>query len=420
MIGPSNLLSGISRQIRVHGHNINILRTPTEFRDTLLKLSSEVKNRARISSLYIGTGDNERGIVNNLVSSIRQHECDVSVMMDRYRGTRDGGTHLKDLRAIGAVRLYQTPYWSRTKYHKPGLIGELLGVHHMKYYLFDDNVVISGANLSDIYFEKRQDRYFVIKSKQLADYLCYFHGLHSASAKVSWDFGRFNKSHWATKGNLKEAWNMAGIYTCNTPIEKETSLRNLGPSDGDTCIYPMFQIPWLSVHQIDEALELLLISADSSQNFTLSSGYFNPSKRLIESLKHTKAQVDIIIPSIEANGFYKGGSLKGFVPDMYNLSGLRTLKSCPNVNLFEYSREGWSFHAKGLWANNFTILGSSNFNRRSSARDAEFCAAIVTDNNQLKDILNEEKESLRDYSRDIQKSYRPISALGLPFMSSFL
>lgn len=419
MIGPSNLLSGISRQIRVHGHNIHILRTPTEFRDTLLKLSSEVQNRARISSLYIGTGDTERGIISNLVSSVRQHDCDVGVMIDRYRGTRDGGIQLKDLRAIGAVRLYQTPYWSRTKYHKPGLIGELLGVHHMKYYLFDDNVVISGANLSDIYFEQRQDRYFVIRSKQLADYICYFHGLHSASAKV-WDSGSFSRSHWATKGNLKEAWNKAGVYTCNTAIEKEANLRDLGPLDGDTCVYPMFQIPWLSVHQVDEALELLLITADSRQNFTLSSGYFNPSKRLIDALKHTKAQVDIIIPSIEANGFYKGASVKGLVPDMYNLSGLRTLKSCPNVNLFEYSRKGWSFHAKGIWANNLTILGSSNFNRRSSLRDTEFCVSLVTENTLLQDSLNEEKESLRVFSRDIQKNYRPISALGFPLMSSFL
>ncbi|KAL5255634.1 hypothetical protein ACHWQZ_G011015 [Mnemiopsis leidyi] len=412
MIGPSNLLSGISRQIRVHGHNIHILRTPTEFRDTLLKLSSEVQNRARISSLYIGTGDTERGIISNLVSSVRQHDCDVGVMIDRYRGTRDGGIQLKDLRAIGAVRLYQTPYWSRTKYHKPGLIGELLGVHHMKYYLFDDNVVISGANLSDIYFEQRQDRYFVIRSKQLADYICYFHGLHSASAKV-WDSGSFSRSHWATKGNLKEAWNKAGVYTCNTPIEKEANLRDLGPSDGDTCVYPMFQIPWLSVHQVDEALELFLITADSRQNFTLSSGYFNPSKRLIDALKHTKAQVDIIIPSIEANGFYKGASVKGLVPDMYNLSGLRTLNSCPNVNLLEYSRKGWSFHAKGIWANNLTILGSSNFNRRSSLRDTEFCVSLVTDNTLLQDSLNEEKESLRVFSRDVQKSYRPISALDI-------
>ena len=55
MIGPKRLL-GLSRQIKVYGSNVNILRTPTEFRDTLLKLSSEVKERSRIlSTLYIGS-----------------------------------------------------------------------------------------------------------------------------------------------------------------------------------------------------------------------------------------------------------------------------------------------------------------------------------------------------------------------------
>ena len=419
MIGPKRLLNGLSRQIKVYGSNVNILRTPTEFRDTLLKLSSEVKERSRISTLYIGTGDTEHGVVNNLVSSVKKHNCDVSLMIDRYRGTRDGGIILKDLRRMGLVHLYQAPYWSRVRYNKPGVIGELLGVHHMKYFLFDDNVIISGANMSDIYFDKRQDRYFLIKSKQLADYICYFHSLHSTCTKV-WDVGNYGRSHWLGKGNLNIASTTAGNFTCNTSIEKDKTLRDLGPPDGDTFIYPMFQMPSFSVHQIDEALDLLLNTADSNQNFTLSSGYFNPSKRLLDSLKHTKAQVDIIIPSNEANGFYKGASLKGLVPDMYNLSAMRTLKKCPNVNIFQYSRDDWSYHAKGLWSNNLTILGSSNFNQRSSSRDTEFSVAIVTDNDELKDSLVEERDSLRLYSGDLQKNYRSISAVGFPVMSQFL
>ena len=42
-------------------------------------------------------------------------------------------------------------------------LNELLGVYHIKYYLFDDNVIISGANLADHYFENRRDRYVLIK-----------------------------------------------------------------------------------------------------------------------------------------------------------------------------------------------------------------------------------------------------------------
>ena len=419
MIGPKQLLSGIARQIKVHGSNVLLLKTPAEFRDTLLKLSSEVKHRSRISTLYVGSGETEREIVNNLVTSVSRQDCDVSVILDRYRGTRDGGTVLKELRRRGAVRLYQTPYWRKTRYQKPGIVGELLGVHHMKYYLFDDTVLISGANMSDLYFDRRQDRYLVIRSKQLADYICYFHSLHSASANV-WDSGSYNRSHWVGKGNLSSAWSTAGIFTCNTSIEREKSLRNTGPADGDTCLYPLFQIPWFSVHQIDESLDLLFSTAHSNQRVTISSGYFNPSKRLLDTLKHSKAEVDIIIPSIEANGFYKGANVKGLVPDMYNLSAMRALEKCPNVNILEYNRPGWSYHAKGVWSDNLTILGSSNFNRRSSMRDTELSVALVTDNEDLKENLMAERDSLRIYSADLQKSYRPISALGFPVMSQFL
>ena len=43
-------------------------------------------------------------------------------------------------------------------------MSEVIGVCHMKAYIFDDNVLISGANLSTTYFTKRQDRYYLFKN----------------------------------------------------------------------------------------------------------------------------------------------------------------------------------------------------------------------------------------------------------------
>jgi CDP-diacylglycerol--glycerol-3-phosphate 3-phosphatidyltransferase len=43
----------------------------------------------------------------------------------------------------------------------------------MKFYVFDNDVIITGANLSEDYFTTRQDRYFVIKNApELANYIC--------------------------------------------------------------------------------------------------------------------------------------------------------------------------------------------------------------------------------------------------------
>ena len=52
------------------------------------------------------------------------------------------------------------------------MVKEVQGTHHIKYYIFDNDVILTGANLSESYFTERQDRWYVIKNcKELADYL---------------------------------------------------------------------------------------------------------------------------------------------------------------------------------------------------------------------------------------------------------
>lgn len=48
-----------------------------------------------------------------------------------------------------------------------------------------------------------------------------------------------------------------------------------------------------------------------------------------------------------------------------------------NGSFYDFFKENWTFHAKGLWADDktgvyFTSIGSSNFSRRSYFRDTEF------------------------------------------------
>lgn len=54
----------------------------------------------------------------------------------------------------------------------PSELKEILGTYHIKLAIFDDNILITGANLSEEYFTNRQDRYIVInKNTLLANYL---------------------------------------------------------------------------------------------------------------------------------------------------------------------------------------------------------------------------------------------------------
>lgn len=57
------------------------------------------------------------------------------------------------------------------KYADASPLREIFGVHHIKAHVFDNNVLITGANLSEDYFTDRQDRCMVIQDcEPLADY----------------------------------------------------------------------------------------------------------------------------------------------------------------------------------------------------------------------------------------------------------
>lgn len=67
--------------------------------------------------------------------------------------------------------------------------------------------------------------------------------------------------------------------------------------------------------------------------------------------------------------------------------------------------EGWTYHAKGLWVSlngekepSITIVGSSNYTKRSYSLDLEVGTAIVTSDEGLKRRLKEERDGLQNYA----------------------
>ena len=48
--------------------------------------------------------------------------------------------------------------FNRNSVHK-GVVGEISGVHHQKFAIFDNKVIVGGANMSQSYFLNRKDRY---------------------------------------------------------------------------------------------------------------------------------------------------------------------------------------------------------------------------------------------------------------------
>ncbi|KAK6059173.1 hypothetical protein COOONC_03200, partial [Cooperia oncophora] len=272
---------------------------------------------------------------------------------------------------------------------------------------------IFRANLSDQYFVNRQDRYIVFENnKELADF---FHNLVTAVGECSFLLnsdgsmklhpnclvhpyeGSFNDFHAMLKSRVDKV---------------VASITSKGPSSSspneDTVLYPLLQMGLFGYHEEYELLKKLFSSKDSSMSVTMASGYFNcieDYERLIFS--EGEYPMDIITAAPKANGFFGAAGVSGYVPSMYSwvaasVLQLREKYGRNAVNLYEYYRDGWTFHAKGIWVETptvtATLVGSSNFGYRSVHRDLEAQVLLVTSNERLRSQLKEERTRLFEYA----------------------
>ena len=107
----------------------------------------------------------------------------MTLLMDYMRGTRankkgeSSQTLLSPLKVDNfgkqvRVGFYHHPDTGMLKgKYSSGPMKEIFGIHHMKAHVFDNNLLVTGANLSEDYFTDRQDRCMVIQDcEPLADY----------------------------------------------------------------------------------------------------------------------------------------------------------------------------------------------------------------------------------------------------------
>lgn len=172
-------LADVSPCFPLKGKNVSVLKEPSEFLECLKRLARNSRKRIVWASLYLGTGEKEQELVDSVETALKNSQSlKVRLLLDYTRGTRgdpNSCTMLKKLLRFGnqcEVYLFHTPKLRNwLKFLLPPRWNEVVGVQHMKIYVFDDSILISGANLSDHYFENRQDRYVLIEDNaDLSDY----------------------------------------------------------------------------------------------------------------------------------------------------------------------------------------------------------------------------------------------------------
>nr|XP_060501223.1 CDP-diacylglycerol--glycerol-3-phosphate 3-phosphatidyltransferase, mitochondrial isoform X1 [Panthera onca] len=354
------------------------------------------KRRVVMASLYLGTGPLEQELVDCLESTLEKSlqakfpsDLKVSILLDFTRGSRGR----KNSRTMLLPLLQRFPEQVRVSlFHTPNLRGllrlliperfnETIGLQHIKVYLFDNNVILSGANLSDSYFTNRQDRYvFLQDCPEIADF---FTELVDAVGDVSLQL-QGDDTVQVVEGMVHpykgdraaycRAANKRVMDVINSAKARQQVLHAqtfhgdslLTQEDAaaagdrrpapDTWIYPLIQMKPFEI-QIDEIVtETLLTEAERGTKVYLTTGYFNLTQAYMDLVLGTRAEYQILLASPEVNGFFGAKGVAGAIPAAYVhierqfYGEVCSLGQQERVRLQEYWRRGWTFHAKGAGA----------------------------------------------------------------------
>ncbi|SPQ21572.1 47213538-8579-4440-a9c7-22a2a594c20b [Thermothielavioides terrestris] len=440
-------LDRIAPSFKINGAQIQVLQSPAEFYETLKHKIRNAERRIFLSTLYIGRSEKE--LILTLQETLRaKPQLRLSILTDALRGTREAphpscASLLAPLIAeFGPdrveIRMYHTPNLTglRRRYI-PSRINEGWGLQHMKLYGVDDEIILSGANLSSDYFTNRQDRYHLFSSKDVTEY---FSNLQDAVSSLSflvrpsesaagfelvWPEDNAAPSPLEDpKQFVKESTSLlAGLISAKTaPLTAHDAI----PAEKrDTKVYMLAQFSQLlspdtstELPAVTHVLKTLSLPRYANSSWTFTAGYFNPAPSLTQLLLSTQSHNNTVITASPfANGFYKSPGVSGLLPDAYTLLARRFVRAVhqhqreASTVLREWRRGtvgepgGWTYHAKGLWVTlpghsdpAISLIGSSNYTKRSYSLDLEANALIVTENEALRRRLGEEQRWLLEHS----------------------
>ncbi|KAJ7111960.1 CDP-diacylglycerol-glycerol-3-phosphate 3-phosphatidyltransferase [Mycena epipterygia] len=430
--------------------DIRILSKPTQFYQQLLDMIRRAQTRIFISSLYLGSSESE--LVFALTEALRKNpELQIYMLFDLNRSTRPG-PHSTAKLLVPLIKEY--PDRVHVSFFRSpslrGLLAKLVpprfnegwGTWHAKIYGVDDEVMISGANLNQSYFTDRQDRYIhFADQRNLSQYCLDFiktvstfsfklkppsssvpigsHSFRESEYTISWPTPEIHPHHIHNTAELALSA-LQDTYRHTTPERVDST---------KVIMFPLIQAGQFNIRDEETTLKLLFEHLDATSNgarplVDLTSGYFglySEYQNLI--LRSRNIDCRIVASSPRANGFYGSRGVSGRIPEGYTLLEQRFMKAVHRagrasaVHLNEWEREGWTYHAKGIWLSAatgqlpmLTLFGSTNLNSRSAHIDTElsFLMLVPETSTSLRSQLANEVENLRAHSRSWEGADRRV------------
>ncbi|KAA1075215.1 CDP-diacylglycerol--glycerol-3-phosphate 3-phosphatidyltransferase [Puccinia graminis f. sp. tritici] len=418
---------------------IKVLKEPSQFYLELLNLIGRAKKRIFIASLYVGK--EERNLIEALREALETNkEIKLTILVDYLRSTREHGrtrecsaSLLRTLKIRFPdqveIRLFHTSeLFGILKRFVPRRFDEGFGLQHMKIYGADEDVIMSGANLSSDYFTNRQDRYIKLTGQEhLSEYL---YELIELTSRISYRMEEEVSSEEDCVEGLKIAWPSTNV--CQPPIGSRRASQQfkttahqlytgfterwrlkLGRLDQtnkqsdqllpQASIFPTLQIsPFKINHEtalvIPKLINLVhqlsppppplhlralhpLTPVHEKTVLNWTSGYFSLLREYKTHMLSSNAHVEIITASPQANGFYRSNGVSKYIPPAYSYlenlfrNEIRKFKKEDQIIIRRWNRIGWTYHAKGLWINRFVRIRRGSKEEEKEKRE-ERC--IVT------------------------------------------
>ncbi|KDR68583.1 hypothetical protein GALMADRAFT_1036264 [Galerina marginata CBS 339.88] len=414
---------------------IRILVGPSQFYATLLDIILKAERRIFISSLYIGSEEEE--LISALAGRLRvKPDLKLDLLLDLNRSTRPGRDStakillplLNEFPSRINVLMFRSPSLRGILAKVvPPRFNEGWGTWHAKIYGADDNVMISGANLNNSYFTNRQDRYLCFTGQRNIAQYCFdfiqiakkfsykllptalgsdcpipapnVHSYSHEDYTLHWPNPNIHPHHFNSIAETALSQFQEFYHNKST----ETLSKSSSTRANHALLIPIIQAGQFNIREEESMFRLLFrsLSQNSGQPLLdLTSGYFSlypPYQEFILSALNVNTR--IVASSPKANGFYGSKGISGRIPEGYTLYEQRFMKAAskarrlwqgpsPNdgqgVLLSEWEKPGWTYHAKGIWLSPssstlpvLTLFGSTNLNSRSAHIDTELSFLMI-------------------------------------------
>ncbi|KAJ1430231.1 hypothetical protein B484DRAFT_449002 [Ochromonadaceae sp. CCMP2298] len=454
-----------SRRLILQDCELRDLQNPERYFQTLLDYVRTARSRIILSALYLGTGPREVQLVEALREALLdplRPDLTVTVILDHSRAQRGAVNSLTLLSTLVEacqsrvhVCLYQVPQLrSALAQLLPGQLKEVLGVYHCKFGVFDESVLLSGANLSEEYFVSRQDRYILIPGRaspsapSLATYLGAF------SAAVTADCHELQPDmQLRPPAQLR-----ADLQSTLLHLSRNVATASAGDSADSTFAYPLIQHGQLGINHEAVALTEHLWTAPFTcvLNATLGlatpySNYRSSFLKAVLSTIHKGCAVQLTVPSVPAHGFGSARGIKGAVPSLHHCSLMREVCSvlgslsgssgssgsssaskssssgssggnsdsgggCAgsgavtgSVQTQYYMRKDWTFHTKGMWLFPAPLAASLHVPYDTSVASEDEAAYLGVGTAPVVTYLGSSNFGERSWTRDFELGFLIVS-----------